>query len=97
MNHPIIINTTDVINNLGIAGERLQRLLYKPKPILWKRGEKYYWIPIEKVRASILWYHRGQKDIYPPQGCLTFAIDDCVVIPQIAGEVIFKYNGHDED
>lgn len=94
MNHPILIQTNNKLNSLTVADDILQKLLDRPRPILWKREEKYYWIPIEKIRTAIKWYSSLQKDVYPPPKSVTFVIDDCVPIPKIVGDIIFKYNGH---
>ena len=97
MIHPILMQTTDKVNNLEVTGEILQKLLDKPRPILWKCSGVYWWVPIEKVKNSVRWYIQLQKTIYPSPDKIVFIKGDCVVIPKEAGETIFKYNGHEND
>jgi len=97
MIHPIIIQTEGDVNSLTFDRERLQKLLYKPKPVLWKRGDIYLWVPIEKVKSTIRIYKDTTEIIFPPPDRIHFVPDDCVLIAQIAGDVIVRYNGHHDD
>jgi len=97
MTHPILIRIDDESSSITITGEKLQKLLGKPKPILLERKGQYFWVPIEKVRNAVAWYKRSQEVIYPYPDKIIFTLGDCVTIPKEAGEVIFKYNGHDDD
>ena len=97
MRHPIIVRTSSIEDSITVQGERLRRLLEKPKPIMWKHGEEYLWVPIEVVRDAIRDYKRCQIEMFPPPKWIRFVRDDCTEIPKEAGAVIDKYNGHEEE
>lgn len=97
MTHPIVIRTEGDVNSLSFKEGPLEKLLVKPRPVLWKCGEVYLWIPIEKVRVAIRWYNSAsRRDIYPLVDVITFVLNDTVPIPKEAGQVIEKYNGHED-
>ena len=95
MNHPLIVHSKKEINSIAFTNDKLQKLLAKPKPILWEQEGEYIWIPIEKVRAAIKWYYKKYKVIFPPASDIIFVKGDAVPIPKEAGDVIVKYNGHE--
>lgn len=96
MIHPMIIYTDELSSNLVLKKERLQKLLDKPKPILWNRGGMYRWVPIERVKNAIRYYKDSLKILYPRTDSIIFIVGDTVLIPKEAGDVICKYNGHEE-
>lgn len=97
MVHPMMVYTEEGVNNITVKEERLQKLLVKPKPILWNRGGVYYWVPIEKVRNAVRWFESDRSNVYPPMDSIVFVLGDTVAIPKEAGDVIWKYNGHSDD
>lgn len=97
MKHPTVIHAGEAINNLRLTGKTLEKLIAKPKPILWNRGGMYLWVPIERVRNAVRAYQDMQKTIYPPPDKIEFNIGDTVPIPKEAGDVIVKYNGKENE
>ena len=96
MVHPMIIHTEHLTNNLVLKETRLQKLLDKPKPILWNKAGMYRWVPIERIKNAIRWYNDSRKTTYPPADSIIFTMGDTAPIPKEAGDVIVKYNGHED-
>lgn len=93
MNHPMIIKTSEHTNSIKITDARMQKLIEKPRPIMWNRAGMYHWVPIEKIMNMIRWY----QDKIKLGGCFTtITLGDTVVIPKEAGDAIMEYNGHED-
>ena len=90
MIHPMIVHNSGSV--LTIYGDKLEKLLIKPKPILWVREGEYRWVPIEAVCK----YVAEVRQTYLHAVEFMFTIEDTVAIPKEAGDVIVKYNGHDD-
>jgi hypothetical protein len=91
MIHPMIVNTSGDVDGFALKEGKLQRIVDKPRAILWKRGEEYFWIPIEVVTKAIAWYNSEVFGDHIP-----FNIEDAMVLPKEIGDVIVKYNGHQD-
>ena len=96
MNHPIIMKTDELTNNLILKDKRLQKLLDNPRPILWNKGGMYRWVPIERIKNAIRWYTDAFKVQYPKRDSIIFVVGDTVPIPQELGDAVMKYNGHQD-
>lgn len=96
MIHPMIIHTDEATNNLVLKDEKLQKLIDKPRPILWNRAGMYRWVPIERIQNAVRYHKDIQKSVPTHNGTIIFTLGDTILIPQEAGAVIDKYNGHED-
>jgi hypothetical protein len=94
MIHPLIIKESDT--KLVIAGDEYEKLMKKPKAILWCRAGLYGMIPIEVVKNAIQLLRDFNKSYveFIPRQFLEFSWSETVEVPPDTGRSMEKYNGN---